>query len=80
MSNRKLKLKQASAVLEVAPKKLQNLVQFGVVRPYRSAGTYLFDKKVLLAAKVALYLQESLGTRTSLRRAFPGREPELRRL
>jgi len=66
MSNRKLKLKQASAVLEVAPKKLQNLVQFGVVRPYRSAGTYLFDKKVLLAAKVALYLQESLGTRTSL--------------
>ncbi len=61
-----LKLKQASAVLQVQPKELQNLVQFGVVKPRRSAGTYFFDKKVLLAAKVALYLKESLGTRTSV--------------
>ena len=69
-------------MLEVAPKKLQNLVQFGVVRPYRGAGTYLFDRKVLLAAKVALYLKESLGTRTSvlskLMDAFSASEEHLR--
>jgi ectoine hydroxylase-related dioxygenase (phytanoyl-CoA dioxygenase family) len=28
-----LKLKQASAVLQIQPKELQNLVQFGVVKP-----------------------------------------------
>ena len=66
MALQKLKLKQASAVLQVQPKELQNLVQFGVVKPQRSAGTYFFDMKVLLAAKVALYLKESLGTRTSV--------------
>jgi hypothetical protein len=66
MSRQKLKLKQASAVLQVQPKELQNLVQFGVVKPQRSRGTYLFDMKVLLAAKVAMYLKESLGTRTSV--------------
>lgn len=66
MTGQRLKLKQASAVLQVQPKELQNLVQFGVVRPKRSAGTYFFDAKVLLAAKVALYLKESLGTRTSV--------------
>jgi len=66
MTGQKLKLKQASAVLQVQPKELQNLVQFGVVKPQRSAGTYFFDMKVLLAAKVALYLKESLGTRTSV--------------
>ena len=66
MSRQKLKLKQASAVLQVQPTELQNLVQFGVVKPQRSAGTYFFDMKVLLAAKVALYLKESLGTRTSV--------------
>ena len=59
-------LKQASAVLQVQPKELQNLVQFGVVKPRRAAGTYFFDMNVLLAAKVALYLKESLGTRTSV--------------
>ena len=61
-----LKLKQASAVLQVQPKELQNLVQFGVVKPRRAAGTYFFDTNVLLAAKVALRLKESLGTRTSV--------------
>ena len=66
MTRQKLKLKQASAVLQVQPKELQNLVQFGVVKPRRSAGTYFFDMKVLLAAKVALYVKESLGTRTSV--------------
>lgn len=66
MSERMLKLKQASAVLEVEPKELQNLVQFGVVKPKRSAGTYYFDSSALLVAKVAIYLKDSLGTRTSV--------------
>jgi MerR-like DNA binding protein len=61
-----LKLKQASAVLQVEPKELQNLVQFGVVKPKRSEGTYYFDPSTLLVAKVAFYLKESLGTRTSV--------------
>ena len=33
MPRRGLKLKQASAVLQIQPKELQNLVQFGVVNP-----------------------------------------------
>ena len=61
-----LKLKQASVVLKVQPKELQNLVQFGVVKPRRSEGTYLFDSKTLLTAKVAFYLKESLGTRANV--------------
>src|ERR1700685_3249688 len=61
-----LKLKQASAVLQIQPKELQNLVQFGVVKPKRSDGTYFFDANTLLVAKVASYLKESLGTRTSV--------------
>jgi hypothetical protein len=63
MALRALKLKQASAVLRVEPKELQNLVQFGVVKPKRVDGTYLFDKETLLTAKVAFRLKESLGTR-----------------
>jgi hypothetical protein len=82
MRRQKLKLKQASAVLQVPPKELQNLVQFGVVRPQRSAGTYFFDRKMLLAAKIALYVKESLGTRTSvlskLMDAFSAWEQKLR--
>jgi hypothetical protein len=66
MSPQLLKLKQASAVLRVAPKELQNLVQFRVVKPKRSEGTYYFDSSTLLIAKVAFYLKESLGTRTSV--------------
>ena len=61
-----LKLKQASAVLQIQAKELQNLVQFGVVKPKRSEGTYLFDANTLLVAKVAFCLKESLGTRTSV--------------
>src|SRR5260370_4231140 len=61
-----LKLKQASAVLQIQPKDLQNLVQFGVVKPRRSEGTYFFDANTLLVAKVAFCLKESLGTRTSV--------------
>jgi hypothetical protein len=61
-----LKLKQASAVLQIQPKELQNLVQFGVVKPKWSEGTYLFDTNTLMVAKVAFCLKESLGTRTSV--------------
>jgi hypothetical protein len=82
MSGRMLKLKQASAVLQVEPKELQNLVQFGVVKPKRSEGTYYFDRSTLLVAKVALYLKESLGTRTrvlsKLMDAFSASEEKLK--
>jgi hypothetical protein len=63
---RALKLKQASAVLKVPPKELQNLVQFGVVKPRRVEGAYVFDKETLLTAKVAFRLKESLGTRANV--------------
>src|SRR5260370_7351740 len=82
MKARSLKLKQASAVLQVPPKDLQNLVQFGVVKPKRSEGTYVFDANALLTAKVALYLKDSLGTRSSvlskLMDAFSASEEELK--
>ena len=61
-----LKLKQASAVLKVQPKDLQNLVQVGVLKPKRVEGAYLFDANTLLTAKVALCLKESLGTGTNV--------------
>jgi hypothetical protein len=41
-------------------------VQFGVVKPERSEGTYVFDSNALLRVKVALYLKESLGARSSV--------------
>ena len=44
MSQPALKLKQASAVLKVEPKELQNLVQFEVVKPVVD-GAYLFTEK-----------------------------------
>jgi hypothetical protein len=66
MPQRRLKLKQASAVLKVDPKELQNLVQFGVVKPKRVDGAYLFDRETLLTAKVAFRLKESLGTRANV--------------
>ena len=62
MQSVELKLKQASAVLGVAPKDLQNLVQFKVLRPPRRDTFYWFDNRLLLEAKVAFYLKESLGT------------------
>jgi hypothetical protein len=46
-----LKLKQASAVLGVEPKELQNLVQFKVLRPTRREGLYWFDNQLLLDAR-----------------------------
>jgi hypothetical protein len=65
-----LKLKQASAVLGVDPKDLQNLVQFKVLRPPRRASLYWFDRRTLLEAKVAFYLKESLGTSSEVLARF----------
>lgn len=70
MEKASLKLKQASAVLETTPKELQNLVQFGVVKPRRRAGLYVFDANALYAAKVALFLKKTLGTNTELLSEF----------
>lgn len=55
-----LKLKQASAVLGVPPKELQNFVQFGVVRPRRRADVFWFDTNVLLQAKIAFFVRAAL--------------------
>ena len=63
-SNVQLKLKEASFVLGVSPKDLQNLVQFGVLHPRRQDRFFVFDSPTLLQAKVAFYLKESLGTST----------------
>ena len=65
-----LKLKQASAVLGVAPKDLQNLVQFKVLRPGRRDSIYWFHNRLLLEAKIALYLKDSLGTSTGVLALF----------
>jgi hypothetical protein len=59
-----LKLKQASAVLGVPPKDLQNFVQARVLKPRRRLGLYYFDTNLLLQATVALYLKGSLGAST----------------
>ncbi|MGB8065477.1 MAG: hypothetical protein WCF26_26575 [Candidatus Sulfotelmatobacter sp.] len=57
-----LKLKQASAVLGMPTKELQNLVQFGVVKPRRRRGLYFFDMQCLYQAQVAGHLKLALGT------------------
>jgi hypothetical protein len=58
-----LKLKQASCVLQVPPKELQNLVQFGIVNPSRGEnGLSLFTVEDLFCAKLALHLKRFLGT------------------
>ena len=65
-----LKLKQASLVLGVPPKDLQNLVQMGVIRPARRRNVCWFDTSVLLEAKVAFYLKDSLGSSSELLALF----------
>ena len=55
-----LKLKQASAVLGVTPKELQNLVQLKVVRPRRRNDVFWFDANLLVQAKIAFYVKASL--------------------
>src|SRR5580704_15840379 len=66
----RLKLKQGSAVLGVPPKDLQNLVQLGVIRPARRNGVCWFDTNLLLNAKVAFCLKESLGSSSDLLALF----------
>jgi hypothetical protein len=70
MQNLTLKLKQASAVLGVPPKDLQNLVQLGVIRPARRNRVCWFDTSLLLEAKVAFYLKETLGSSSDLLARF----------
>jgi len=70
MQSLTLKLKQASAVLGVPPKDLQNLVQLGVIRPVRRNGVCWFDTNLLLEAKVAFYLKETLGSSSDLLARF----------
>lgn len=70
MQNVRLKLKQASAVLGVSPKDLQNLVQLGVLRPSRRNRVCWFDTGLLLQAKVAFYLKDSLGSSSDLLARF----------
>lgn len=70
MQSVQLKLREASKVLGVAPKELQNLVQFGVLQPKRQNRFFVFDTSTLLEAKVALYLKESLGTSVPLLARF----------
>ena len=65
-----LKLKQASAVLGVSAKELQNLVQLKVIHPPRRGSLYWFDGRLLLEAKVAFYLKESLGSSSDLLSLF----------
>ena len=65
-----LKLKEASFVLSVSPKDLQNLVQFGVLQPRRMDRYFVFGSPTLLQAKVAFYLKESLGTSVPLLARF----------
>jgi hypothetical protein len=62
----RLKLKQASAVLKTEPKELQNLVQFGVVKPRRHGTVFLFDENTLFTAQVALFLKEAFGTKSDV--------------
>ncbi len=64
------KLKQASVVLGVSPKDLQNLVQLGVIRPALRNSVCWFDTNLLLKAKVAFYLKESLGSSSDLLARF----------
>jgi len=70
MRNITVKLKQASAVLGVPPKDLQNLVQQGVIRPSQRNSLCWFDTNLLLKAKVAFYLKESLGSSSDLLARF----------
>jgi|SRR5581483_5870101 len=76
MRNVRLKLKQASAILGVPPKDLQNLVQLGVIRPARRNNVCWFDIGLLLKTKVAFYLKESLGSSSDLLAKFTEALPQ----
>jgi hypothetical protein len=70
MQTVEFKLKQASAILGVSAKDLQNLVQLKVIRPARRDNLYWFNNRLLLEAKVAFYLKESLGSSSELVSVF----------
>ena len=70
MQSVSLKLKQASAILGVPPKDLQNLVQLGVIRPARRKRVCWFDTNLLLKTKVAFYLKDALGSSSDLLAGF----------
>lgn len=70
MGNFSLKLKQASAALGVPAKDLQNLVQLKVIKPIRRGNLYWFDANLLIQAKVAFYLKQSLGSSSDLLARF----------
>ena len=70
MQTVEFKLKQASAVLGVSAKDLQNLVQLKVIRPVRRGNLYWFDSRRLLEAKVAFYLKASLGSSSEMLSLF----------
>ena len=57
-------------MLGVPPKDLQNLVQLGVIRPVRRNSVCWFDTNLLLEAKVAFHLKESLGSSSDLLARF----------
>jgi DNA-binding transcriptional MerR regulator len=75
-----LKLKQASAVLGVPPKALQNFVQARVLKPRRRGNVYYFDRNTLVQARVVLYLKASLGASTRYLAKFAEAVSKLRGL
>ena len=70
MKTARLKLGQASAILETSPRVLENLVQFGILKPRRRGSQFIFDRMTLYAAKMALFLKSALGTNTELLSEF----------
>jgi len=70
MQTVEFKLKQASAILGVSQKDLQNLIQLKVIRPARRDHLYWFNNRLLLEAKVAFHLKESLGSSSELISVF----------
>jgi hypothetical protein len=55
---------------EYLQKNLQNLVQLGIIRPARRNHVCWFDTNLLLEAKVAFYLRETLGSSSDLLAGF----------
>ena len=70
MQTVEFKLKQASAILGVSQKDLQNLIQLKVIRPARRNNLYWFNSRLLLEAKVAFHLKASLGSSSELLSLF----------
>jgi hypothetical protein len=54
-----LKLKQASSVLDLDPKELQNLVQFNIVSPQMSGDRYFVQDRRSLPGASGKYIENS---------------------